>query len=214
MSLDPCTPTSAHTVVPTTSHHHPVSHRIGIRHLHRLRHGHVAGPTASEPAYGCGKHFTEDQSQPGSLAARPSGGGQAFAAAKGKAAAAKLAAAGVSLIGAAALAGALAMPAGFGPVATAGYVARGDSQPSVVQAASRQDTPGPENYPSSAVNPLMPGLDEPAPALSVPVVSPTLEQAPTPVPEPSSLALLGGFATVTLTARIFRRAAWKKARRS
>ena len=200
MSLDPCLPPAAHSIASAKSHpFRRLSHHIGSRHFRRLRHTHAANPTSPELPYSCGKHFADDQSA--SLAARPTDGGPSVTAAKGKVAIAKLAAAGAaSLLGGAAIASALTMPAGLGVIPTAGYSARGGFQAGLMPAVSTQTTPGLPNRSS--------------PAVSVPVTSSSVAQVATPVPEPSSLALLGGFATVTLAASLFQRAVWKEAKPS
>ncbi len=200
MSLDPCLPPAAHSVASAAPHRfRRLSHQIGSRHFRRLRHTHAANPASPELPYSCGKHFADDQS--GSLAARPTDSGPSVTAVKGKVAIAKLAAAGAaSLLGGAAIAGVLAMSAGLGVVSTAGYSARGGFQAGLMPAVSTQITPGFQKRSS--------------PAVSVPVTSSNVAQVATPVPEPSSLALLGGIATVTLAASLFRCSVWKEARPS
>ncbi len=199
MSLDPCVPPAAHenasTAPPGLRH---LSHRIGSRHFHRLRHALPLDPAAPNPAESCGKHFADGQ--PGKLAARPTDGGPPLTTAKGKAAAAKLAAFGAaSLMGAAVTAGALAASLSLGPPNLSRLFAAASLQPRTVPTTALAVPQGTSSGSS--------------PAASAPVTAPAVGQVATQLPEPSSLALLGGFATLTLVASLAHRAGHKRARR-
>lgn len=201
MSLDPCVPPPSHTAASTSPRpFHRLTHHIGSRHFHRLRHLHDGASTAPRSAYGCGKHFADNQS--GNLAARPTDGAPALNVAKGKAVIAKLAAgSAASLLGAAAVAGVLAMPANLGVVPTTSSVQRGNAQASPASSVVLPSVPGPSQ-------------SQPSPTLAVPAGPSTSGQVATPVPEPSSVALLGGFATLMLAASLLRRMGRKAAKPS
>ncbi len=198
MSLDRCVPPVSHTVVSASPR--PVSrlvHHVGSRHFHRLRHAKPASTIVSRPAYGCGKHFADDKS--GNLAARPTDGGPPLKTVAGKAAVAKLAVGGTTaLLGAAAVAGALAMSSSGSSFPFGGAFLHGQSRGSPVLSVSAVSTPGSESQPSPAVLGA-------APVSGASSVGPIA----TPVPEPSSLALLAGFATLTSAFRILRRVSRK-----
>ena len=188
MSFDFCVPPPSNSIASAPIRPlHRLSHHIGSRHFHRLRHLSTATKTAGEPSYGCGKHFAEGQS--GSLAAGPTESGPALATAKGKVLAAKLAAGGVaSLLGAAAVAGVLAMPASFGAAPFHGHASPGGAQ-------------GLATSPAALVAPVSSG----PPSVGAAAVAVPGGEVAKPVPEPSSLALFGGFASLTLAGSVLLR---------
>ncbi len=225
VSLDPCVPPPAHIARDAVSLPlHSPAHRIGSRHFHRYHHVRGAKAAAPSPADTCGKHFANDNS--GKLADRPTDGGPPSGAAKGKVVVAKLAAGGpasrfgaASLLGAAALAGALAAPPGPG-IPTPGPAAPASAQASVAPLAVSPFMPG-----SPGGSPLP--LSSPAPAtpsLAGRVGSPPFASAPatpkpsgqmaTPIPEPSSMALLAGCAAFILAGNILLRAGNRGRKRS
>lgn len=207
MSLDPCVPLAPHIIAAHASRPlHRLSHHVGARHFRRLHHAHSGVATATTPAETCGKHFAAGQ--PGVLAARPTDGAPLLAPAGGKAVGAKLAAGGVgSLLAAATVVGALAMPAGGFGGGGAGLTSRGGGSGLVSGAV-----PGGGISTPAGGSPYGPGVSvltplSPPPATPAVVGLPTGGAIGTPVPEPSSLALLGGFASVIVAIQLFRKRA-------
>lgn len=194
MTFDPCAPPVSYSAASAPpSPLHRLARHVGSRHFHRLHHVHSTKATVPQPAYSCGKHFADDHS--GNLAARPTDSTPAPKAVGGKAAAAKLAAGGTAaLLAAATVTGALALPSGGGLVPFSGLSPQVSPQGVLAPYGSAATTPGSESQPLSAVKGLVPTSAASATA-----------QVATPVPEPSSLALLAGFASLTPVARLLRR---------